>query len=157
MKKDVEKKGWKKEVEKKVKKKEVEKELEKKRFKKKGWKKSFKDKVGKWIWEQIERKKDICSCWAANWLLVSKSFAEENEAQTMKIKWKNEWTKVFQLTFCPNLFHHEVSTGFNHHEANLECKSHIIWSFDRMMITKWTENLSLLLCNAWFNSEEHSG
>ena len=80
-KKRLKKRGWKKEVEKKGSKKEVEKELEKKRFKKRGWKKSFKDEVGKWIWEQIERKKDICSCWAANWLLVSKSFAEKNEAQ----------------------------------------------------------------------------
>ena len=179
---EVEKKGWKKKVEKKRLKKEVEKRGLKKQVEKRGWKKRLKKEVEKRGWKKrlkkevekrswkkrlgnefenrLKEKKTIDSCWIANWLLVSKVLQKKTKLKfevIMKIKRKHEWSwNRTSVNVCPNLFHHELLTIIKQTWNTKTTQRHVIWSFDRsrMMITKWTENLSLLLCHAWFNSRE---
>ena len=76
LKKEVEKKGWKKRLKKEVEKKEVE-------------KKGSKMRLGNEFENKLKEKKDICGCWAANWLLISKVLQKKTKLKfevTMKIE-----------------------------------------------------------------------
>jgi len=125
-----------------------------------GWKKRLKKKkLEKRGWEMNlrtdwKKKKTYQLCF----LLVSKvlrkkmifKFEVTTEWELKKKKHEWRWAKPQKFSFnvCSNMF---PSWNHNYHSKTMInqtwAQRHIIWVFDRVMITKWNENLSLLLCH----------